>query len=139
MTNYYYYFGNHVDDIVPRCLILCYLLKHIKNHIIASEVKQTIFLDLILFDKNKDNYSLIEPCLNCIIINLKDYPEISEELIEFLEHYAKHFDSKNAQKRINSICDAFLMFEKRDRNITDFHQLIMSSKMEEKFKNIIPL
>ena len=135
MTNYYYYFGNHVDDIVPRCLILCYLLKHIKNHIIASEVKQTIFLDLILFDKNKDNYSLIEPCLNCIIINLKDYPEISEELIEFLEHYAKHFDSKNAQKRINSICDAFLMFEKRDRNITDFHQLIMSSKMEEKFKN----
>ena len=112
-----------------------YLLKHIKNHIIASEVKQTIFLDLILFDKNKDNYSLIEPCLNCIIINLKDYPEISEELIEFLEHYAKHFDSKNAQKRINSICDAFLMFEKRDRNITDFHQLIMSSKMEEKFKN----
>ena len=134
MTNYYYY-EKHVEDFVPRWLILCYLLKHIKNHIIASEVKQTIFLDLILFDKNKDNFNLIEPCLNCIIINLKEFPEISEELIEFLEHYVKHFDSKNVQKRINSVCDAFLIFEKRDRSTNDYYQLIMNSKMDERFKS----
>ena len=135
MTNYYYYYDKHVDDFVPRWLLLGYLLKHIKNHIISSEVKQTIFLDLILFDKDKDSFYLIEPCLSCIIINIKDFPEISEELIEFLEHYVKHFDSKNVQKRINSICDAFLIFEKKDINNTDFRKLIMSSKMEEKFKN----
>ena len=135
MTNYYYYYDKHVEDFVPRWLLLGYLLMHIKNHIISSEVKQTIFLDLILFDKNKDSFSLIEPCLSCIIINLKEFPSISEELIEFLEHYVKHFDSKNVQKRINSICDAFLVYEQRDRNITDFNKLIMNSKMDEKFKN----
>ena len=135
MTTNFFYYEKHVEDFVPRWLILCYLLKHIKNHIIAGEVKQTIFLDLILFDKNKDNFYLIEPCLNCIIINLKEFPEISEELIEFLEHYVKHFDNKNVQKRINSVCDAFLEYEKKDRFINDYQQLIMSSKMEEKFKN----
>ena len=136
MTNNYYYMKYQYDeDYIPRWLILGYLLKHIKNHIISSEIKQTIFLDLILFDKIKDNYYLIEPCLSCIIINLKEFPAISEELIEFLEHYVKHFDNKNVQKRINSICDAFQIFEQRGRNNNDFDKLIRNSKMEEKFKN----
>ena len=136
MTNYYYYAKyQYEEDYVPRWLILGYLLKHIKNHIISSEIKQTIFLDLILFDKNKDSYSLIEPSLSCIVINLRDYPAISEELIEFLEHYVKHFDDKNVQKRINSICDAFQIFEQRDRNNNDFDKLIRNCGMEEKFKN----
>ena len=136
MTNYYYYTKyQFVEDYVPRWLILCYLLKHIKNHIISSEIKQTIFLDLILFDKNKDSYSLIEPSLSCIIVNLKDYPAISEELIEFLEHYVKHFDNKNVQKRINSICDAFHFYEQKDRNNNNIDVIIKNSGMEEKFKN----
>ena len=136
MTNNYYYQRYQYDeDYVPRWLILGYLLKHIKNHIISSEIKQTIFLDLILFDKTKDSYSLIEPSLSCIINNLKDYPAISEELIEFLEHYVKHFDDKNVQKRINSICDAFNVFEHRDRNNNDLDKVIRNCKMEERFKN----
>ena len=136
MTNNYYYMKYQYDeDYIPRWLILGYLLKHIKNQIISSEIKQNIFLDLILFDKNKDNYYLIEPCLSCIIANLKEFPAISEELIEFLEHYVKHFDNKNVQKRINSICDAFQVFEQRGRNNNDFDKLIRNSKMEEKFKN----
>ena len=136
MTNNFYYQKYQYDeDYVPRWLMLGYLLKHIKNHIISSEIKQTIFLDLILFDKTKDGYYLIEPSLSCIIINLKDYPTISEELIEFLEHYIKHFDDKNLQKRINSVCDAFHIFEQKNRNNNDCEKLIRNCGMEERFKN----
>ena len=136
MTNNYYYFKyQYVQDYVPRWLILCYFLRKIKNHILSSEIKQTIFLDLILFDKNKDNYYLIEPSLTCIISNLKEFPEISEELIEYLEHYVKHFDDLNVQRRINCICDAFYIFEQRGRNCNDFDKLILNSNMEDKFKN----
>ena len=136
MTNYIYLQRYKLEeDYVPRWLILGYLLKHIKNHIISSEIKQTIFLDLILFDKAKDSYFLIEPSLSCIIVNLKDYPAISEELIEYLEHYVKHFDDKNVQKRINSVCDAFHLFEQKDRSNNDLDKIIRNCKMEERFKN----
>ena len=136
MTNNFYYQKYQYDeDYVPRWLMLGYLLKHIKNHIISSEIKQTIFLDLILFDKTKDSYYLIEPSLSCIIINLKDYPTISEELIEYLEHYVKHFDNKNLQKRINSLCEAFHIFEQKNRNNNDCEKLIRNCGMEERFKN----
>ena len=136
ITNHYYYMKfAYEEDYVPKWLILGYLLKHIKNHIISAEIKQTIFLDLILFDKTKDSYFVIEPCLSCIIINLKDFPAISEELIEYLEHYVKHFDNKNVQKRINSVCDAFHIFEQKDRNNNDFEKLVRNSKMEDKFKD----
>jgi len=139
MTNYYFFFykNNCVSDCVPRWLILCYILKHFTNHILSSELKQVLFMDLILFDKNRDNYKLVEPSILSIIINMKEYPEFSEELIEFLDSYVKHFDNNNAQKRINSVFEAFKMLELKDNNNNNLEIIIRESKMEEKYKNIL--
>ena len=48
------------------------------------------------------------------MINMKDFPYISEELIEYLDSYAKHFDNNNSQKRINSISEAFKVLEEKE-------------------------
>ena len=137
ITNFFYY-RNYTKDFIPRWQALCYIFKQIKNHIISSEIKQAFFIDLILFDKEKNNFFLIEPPISSIIYNMKDFSEMSEELIEFLESYAKHFDNNNSQKRINSVCDAFqTYFKKNNLNVNDIEKSIRDSSMDIKYKNIL--
>ena len=139
MTNYTdFYRKSNNNDTLPRWLILSYIFQHVKNQIISSEIKQVLFMDLILFDKEKDHILSVEPSIFSIITNMKEFPAISEELVEFLESYSKHFDNNkdNIQKRINSICDAFHIFEINNAN-TDIEKSIKESGMEERFKNML--
>ena len=142
LTNYSFYLkNNNMNDIVPSWLILGYIIKHMTNQILSSELKQVLFMDLILFDKERDDYKLIQPSLLCIIINMKEFPAISEELIEFLNSYAKHFDNneEKSKKRFNSIYEGFKMFEQKEQNnfINSIEKSIKESKMEDNFKNLL--
>ena len=136
MTHYNFYFKNNYSDCVPRWLILSYILMHAPNHILSSEIKQVLFMDLILFDKNKDHYYMVEPPIISIINNMNDCPDFSQELIEFLDSYVKHFDKKNIQKRMNSVCEAFKIMELKDNN-NNLEKIIKGSKMQENFKKIL--
>ena len=139
VTNYWFYARNNNNDYVPRWLILSYIIKHVQNHILSSELKQVLFLDLILFDKDRDNYYLVEPAILSILINMKDFHEISEELIEFLDSYAKHFDNNKEQvaRRLNSIYEAFKLFDIKTNSNANIENSIKESKMDEKYKNIL--
>ena len=143
MTNYCFYKRNDINipikEEIPRWFILSYLLKNTKNQILSSEIKQVIFMDLILFDKNRDDLYLIEPAISSIMNNMEEFPNISEELIEFLESYVKHFDNNkiNLQKRINSVCEGFKIFEEKEREGLNFEQKIKGSKMDNIYKNIL--
>ena len=137
MTNYCFYFrNNHISDCIPRWLILSYILKKTTNLILSSEIKQDLFFDLILFDKERDDLFLIEPSIQSIMVNMKDFPEISEELIEFLDSYSKHFDYNNPQKRINSVIEGFKLLEEKGY-IINVEKTINESKIENKFKTIL--
>ena len=137
VTNYSFYNrSNYVRDYIPRWLILSYILKKIKNHILSSELKQALFFDLILFDKERDDLYLVDPSILSIMINMKEYPFISEELIEYLDSYARHFDTNNSQKRINSISEAFKVLEEKEY-IMNVDKTISESKMDDKFKKIL--
>ena len=137
MTNYCFYFRNsHISDYIPRWLILSYILQKTTNLILSSEIKQALFLDLILFNKERDDLFLIEPSIQSIMQNMKDFPEISEELIEFLESYSKHFDNNNSQKRINSVIEGFKILEEKGY-IINSEKTINESKMEKKYKTIL--
>ena len=141
LSNYARVRNSNMNDIVPSWLILGYIIKHMTNQIFSSELKHVLFMDLILFDKERDNFKLIEPSLLCIIINMKEFPAISEELIEFLSYYAKHFDDneEKSKKRFNSIYEGFKMFEQKEHNnnINSIEKSIKESKMEENFKNVL--
>ena len=137
VTNYSFYNrSNYVSDYIPRWLILSYILKKINNHILSSELKQALFFDLILFDKERDDLYLVDPSILSIMINMKDFPFISEELIEYLDSYARHFDNNNSQKRINSISEAFKVLEEKEY-IINVEKTIIESKMDDKFKKIL--
>ena len=139
ITNWFFY-PNYIKDFIPRWQILCFIFKSIKNHIISSEIKQAFFIDLILYDKekDKDKFFVIEPSISSIINNIKDFHEISEELIEFLESYAIHFDNKNSQKRINSVYEAFKIYiMKNNVNINEIEKSINDSALNIKYKNIL--
>ena len=137
VTNYSFYNrSNYVNDYIPRWLILSYILKKTNNHILSSELKQALFFDLILFDKDRDDLYLVDPSILSIMINMKDFPYISEELIEYLDSYAKHFDNNNSQKRINSISEAFKVLEEKEY-IINVEKTINESKMDDKFKKIL--
>ena len=145
VTNYFYNQQIiHIRDFIPRWYAIGFIFKEITNHIISSEIKQALFMDLILFDKerDKDNYNLIEPSILSIINNMKDaeFYVISEELIEFLESYAKHFDNNNinSQKRLQSIYDAFQMFQTQNySNNNEMEKSIRESTMDERYKNCL--
>ena len=139
VTNYWFYWRCTNNDYVPRWLILSYIIKHIQNQILSSELKQVLFLDLILFAKDRDDFYLVEPAILSILSNMKEFHEISEELIEFLDCYAKHFDKNKEQvaKRINSIYEAFKLFDIKTNSNNNIENSIKESKMEEKYKNIL--
>ena len=134
MTCYIFYKKNVcIPEKIPRPFILSYILKKTTNRNISIEIKQAIFMDLILYDKNRDDVSLIEPSIACIILNMKDYPEISEELIEFLDYYVRLFDKNNTQNGLKSIYEGIKMCEEKGYYY-NMAKAISESKMEDKYK-----
>ena len=98
ITCSYFYHQNKIEkDPTPRWLILRYILKTLKNEILSSEVKQSIFFDWIMFKSQKDHCDVIEPGILAIFGNAKDYPEISFELFEYLD-FCEYFDTENFVK-----------------------------------------
>ena len=127
--------NNDKEDKIPRYMILCYILKNINNELLSSEIKQAMYLDLILFNKNKDDFLLIEPAISSIIINMIEYPKISEELIEFLDLYVHNFDKNNISNVLQSIYEGIKTVEEKN-NISNINKAINESQMEDKYKKI---
>ena len=131
----FYTINNNNNDKIPKYMILCYILKNSINQLLSSEIKQAMYLDLILFNKNKDEFLLIEPSISSIIINLIEYPKISEELIEFLDLYVHNFDKNNISNGLQSIYEGIKIIGEK-YNISNINKVINESKIEEKFKII---
>ena len=108
ITNYFFYKNNSkTSDPTPRWLLLGYFLKIIKNELISALIKQAIFYDWICFKKDKDNVNLIEPAVQIIFYSAKEYPDLTMELLEFLDCYSEYFDKNNKNICKNCIYDAF--------------------------------
>ena len=86
---------------------------------ISALIKQAIFYDWICFKKDKDNVNLIEPAVQIIFYSAKEYPDLTMELLEFLDCYSEYFDKNNKSPmfkpaitekatRLGKICDCDL-------------------------------
>ena len=145
ITCYYNFYNqnqnyNILKDATPRWIILGNILLSMNNKIISSEFKQSIFFDWIFFQKDYDDYKLIEPGYWLIFINLKNYKNLTEELIEFLDAFGENFDKKNSALRKNCIYDAITKFEEKN-GINNAFSLIENDKIndviKEKYKNLV--
>ena len=129
-----------IKDATPRWIILGYILLTMNNKIISSEFKQSIFFDWIFFQKDYDDYKLIEPGYNLIFVNLRDYKNLTEELIEFLDAFGENFDKKNSALRKNCIYDAIKKFEEKN-GLNNNNAIIENEKInniiKEKYKSLI--
>jgi len=103
--------ANKKTEYTPRWLILGYLLKSCRNEIFLGEIKQAIFSDWLFFNKERDHILLIEPGALVIFNSAREFPELSMELIEFLEVYSENFDLNHKTKIRENITDAFRQAE----------------------------
>ncbi len=143
ITCYYNFYNQNyiiIKDATPRWIILGNILLSMNNKIISSEFKQSIFFDWIFFQKDYDDYKLIEPGYWLIFINLKNYKNLTEELIEFLDAFGENFDKKNSALRKNCIYDAIKKFEEKN-GINNVFSLIendnINNVIKEKYKNLV--
>ena len=143
ITCYYNFYNQNyiiIKDATPRWIILGNILLSMNNKIISSEFKQSIFFDWIFFQKDYDDYKLIEPGYNLIFVNLRDYKNLTEELIEFLDAFGENFDKKNSALRKNCIYDAIKKFEEKN-GLNNNNAIIENEKInniiKEKYKSLI--
>ena len=141
ITCSYFYKQNPTEkDPTPRWLILCYILKTLKNNLLSSEVKQSIFFDWITFKRQKDQIDVIEPGILAIFVNAKDYPDISLELIEFLDYYCDCFDRENSKNIRDCVYEAMKLCQDKGviKNLNDLtYQIHSRPDIMKKYKNLI--
>jgi hypothetical protein len=121
------------SDITPRWLIIGYLLKACKNEIINGEIKQAIFYDWLFFNKERD-LATIEPGLLVIFNSLKEFSEISMELVEFLDIYSENFSPGLKTKIRENIGEAFRHSE-IVQMIPSLRILLKEEKITKEIKN----
>ena len=80
---------------------------------ISALIKQAIFFDWICFKKERDHIPLIEPAIQIMYYSAKEFPEITMELIEFIDNYSEYFDKGNKSICKNCVCEAFKEAEAR--------------------------
>lgn len=114
ITNYFFYTQfPATNELTPRWLLLGYILKITKNELISALIKQAIFFDWICFKKERDHIPLIEPAIQIMYYSAKEFPEITMELIEFIDNYSEYFDKGNKSICKNCVCEAFKEAEAR--------------------------
>lgn len=145
--------ANKKVEYTPRWLLLGYLLKNSRNEIFLGEIKQAIFYDWLFFNKERDHVLLIEPGALVIFNSVREFPELTMELIEFLEVYSENFDLNHKSKIKDNITDAFKHAEsvqiipflksilKEERVAEEikkiYRNMIKSNKEEELIANVI--
>ncbi|OZJ04513.1 hypothetical protein BZG36_02233, partial [Bifiguratus adelaidae] len=72
------------SDIVPRYVILGSLIRSIKNHVIAANVKLALIWDWLFYGGTGDHLMLIEPCMLLMERSVERYPYITAILLEFM-------------------------------------------------------
>lgn len=103
--------NSNKNDITPRWLIIGYLIKAARNELISGEIKQALFFDWLFYNKQKDNIMLVEPGINIIFNSIKDFSDLTMELIEFLYYYKNNFDTNLVKQIEDSINDCFRQSE----------------------------
>ncbi len=98
-------------EVTPRWLVIGYILKLCKNEILSAELKQAIYYDWLFYSKERDQFSLLEAGISVLFNSIKDFPQLTMELIEFLFTYSENFDPLNKAQIKNSVAEAFQQAE----------------------------
>ncbi|KAI9308854.1 protein-domain-containing protein [Cunninghamella echinulata] len=73
------------SDIVPRYVIIGSMIRTIKSHVVAANVKTALIFDWLFFTPT-DNIMFIEPAMLLMERSVERYPYITATLLEFIYH-----------------------------------------------------
>ena len=116
-------------------MVLRRILKYCKSSIISSEIKQAIFFDWLFYKKEKDSIMLIEPGILVMFCSMREYPEITMELIEFLDLYSENFDLNRKFDIRNCVKNAFNSSE-NTQIIGSLNTVLLDDKISNDIKKI---
>ena len=111
------------------------ILKFCKSTIVSAEIKQAIFFDWLFFKKDKDSIMLIEPGVLVMFCSLREYPEVTMELIEFLDLYSENFDLNRKTEIRSSVKNAFIVSESL-QIIGSLKTVLLDDKISNEIKKI---
>jgi len=115
--------------------ILQRILKYCKTTIISSEIKQAIFFDWLFYKKEKDSIMLIEPGILVMFCSMREYPEITMELIEFLDLFSENFDLSKKFDIRSCVKNAFISSE-NTQIIGSLKTILLDDKISNEIKKI---
>ncbi|CAO3607263.1 unnamed protein product [Cunninghamella echinulata] len=73
------------SDIVPRYVVIGSMIRTIKSHVVAANVKTALIFDWLFFTPT-DNIMFIEPAMLLMERSVERYPYITATLLEFIYH-----------------------------------------------------
>jgi hypothetical protein len=111
------------------------ILKYCKSNVISAEIKQAIFFDWLFFKKEKDSIMLIEPGILVMFCSLREYPELTMELIEFLDLYSENFDLNRKIEIRNCVKNAFFVSENL-QIIGNLKTILLDDKISNDIKKV---
>eukprot|EP01135_Chromosphaera_perkinsii_P008001 Nk52_evm73s1073 gene=Nk52_evmTU73s1073 len=79
------------SDIVPRWVVIFWLLRLVKSDEMRANAKLAVFFDYLFFDANSTNIMNVEPGALLIFKSLGKYNDFSAELFEFLIVMSQEF------------------------------------------------
>jgi hypothetical protein len=111
------------------------ILKYCKSNVVSAEIKQAIFFDWLFYKKEKDPIMLIEPGILVMFCSLREYPELTMELIEFLDLYSENFDLNRKIEIRNCVKNAFIVSE-NNQIIGNLKTVLLDDKISNDIKKV---
>ncbi|CAO3638816.1 unnamed protein product [Cunninghamella blakesleeana] len=78
------------SDIVPRYVVIGSMIRAIKSHVVAANVKTALIFDWLFFTPT-DNIMFIEPAMLLMERSVERYPYITATLLEFIYHSVNEY------------------------------------------------
>ena len=121
------------SNIVPRWVIIGWLLTKCTSNVMAAQAKLALFYDWLFYDKEKENIMNIEPGILVMHHCLKNHPTIAATLMDFLCRMTTEFCPALQAEVWEGIKNAFNdILEKQV--IPDINLLINHPRLDEELR-----
>ena len=104
-------------ESTPRWQIIAWLLTCTHDHQLQANIKQALIFDCLFYNQ-QDQLHSIEPLMSILKFSISRFPQVAEEILEFLLSSAELYDKRSVAGMMRSLKECF--------NIAYYHRIIPS-------------
>lgn len=127
-------FPSNVES-TPRWQIVAYLLTCSADHQTQANIKQALIFDCLFYNQ-QDQLHTIEPLMSILKFSISRFPQVAEEILEFLLSSAELYDKRSVAGMMRSLKECFNIAY-YNRIIPSLESLISEEKIDSTIRSRI--